>query len=149
MAAIRISGSPRTAARQLIELLTRDNIVDEDGNLNEATVEAACRYAGGQRTLDEYQEATGETGFVDGKFWSGPPPDDEWGDHRALCPHSPRSLATTAGSSPSSKNETPEPISEQCTQEDSSPPADTSRSNSSAQDASTKGTHSPFSCRQN
>ena len=136
MAAIRISGSPRTAARQLVELLTRDNIVDEDGNLNEATVEAACRYAGGQRTLDEYQEATGETGFVDGKFWSGPPP-------------SPRSPVATAGSSPSSKNETPEPISEQCTQEDSSPPADTSRSNSSAQDASTTGNHSPFSCRQN
>ena len=117
MAAIRISGSPRTAARQLIELLTRDNIVDEDGNLNEATVEAACRYVGGQRTLDEWAE--------------------------------PRSPVATAGSSPSSKNETPEPISEQCTQEDSSPPADTSRSNSSAQDASTKGTHSPFSCRQN
>ena len=137
MAAIRISGSPRTAARQLVELLTRDNIVDEDGNLNEATVEAACRYAGGQRTLDEYQEATGETGFVDGKFWSGPPP-------------SPRSPVATAGSSPSSKNETPEPISEQCTQEESAPPADTSRSNSSAQDANTKGTHSPFpSCRQN
>ena len=136
MAAIRISGSPRTAARQLVELLTRDNIVDEDGNLNEATVEAACRYAGGPRTLDEYQEATGETGFVDGKFWSGPPP-------------SPRSLATTAGSSPSSKNETPEPISEQCTQEESAPPADTSRNNSSEEGASTTGTHSPFSCRQN
>ena len=56
MAAIRISGSPRTAARQLVELLTRDNIVDEDGNLNEATVEAACRYAGGQRTIDEFVE---------------------------------------------------------------------------------------------
>ena len=136
MAAIRISGSPRTAARQLIELLTRDNIVDEDGNLNEATVEAACRYVGGQRTLDEYQEATGETGFVDGKFWSGPPP-------------SPRSPVATAGSSPSSKNETPEPISEQCTQEEPSPPADTSRNSSSEEGASTKGTHSPFSCRQN
>ena len=138
MAAIRISGSPRTAARQLVELLTRDNIVDEDGNLNEATVEAACRYAGGQRTLDEYQEATGETGFVDGKFWSGPPP-------------SPRSPVATAGSSPSSKNETPEPISEQCTQEESAPPADTSRSNSSAQDANTTGNHSPSAlfCRQN
>ena len=117
MAAIRISGSPRTAARQLVELLTRDNIVDEDGNLNEATVEAACRYVGGQRTLDEWAE--------------------------------PRSPVATAGSSPSSKNETPEPISEQCTQEDSSPPADTSRSNSSAQDANTTGNHSPFSCRQN
>ena len=125
MAAIRISGSPRTAARQLVELLTRDNILDEDGNVNEATVEAACRYAGGPRTLDEWAE--------------------------------PRSPVATAGSSPSSKNETPEPISEQCTQEDSSPPADTSRSNSSAQDANTKGTHgsrlaeghSPFSCRQN
>ena len=117
MAAIRISGSPRTAARQLVELLTRDNIVDEDGNLNEATVEAACRYAGGPRTLDEWAE--------------------------------PRSPVATAGSTPSSKNETPEPISEQCTQEDSSPPADTSRSNSSAQDASTKGNHSPFFCRQN
>ena len=136
MPAFRISGSPRTAARQLVELLTRDNILDEDGNVNEATVEAACRYAGGQRTLDEYQEATGETGFVDGKFWSGPPP-------------SPRSPVATAGSSPSSKNETPEPISEQCTQEEPAPPADTSRSNSSAQDANTTGNHSPFSCRQN
>ena len=124
MAAIRISGSPRTAARQLVELLTRDNIVDEDGNLNEATVEAACRYAGGPRTLDEYQEATSETGFVDGKFWSGPPP-------------SPRSPVATAGSSPSSKNETPEPISEQCTQEESAPPADTSRSNSGEEGANT------------
>ena len=117
MAAIRISGSPRTAARQLIELLTRDNILDEHGNVNEATVEAACRYTGGPRTLDEWAE--------------------------------PRSPVATAGSSPSSKNETPEPISEQCTQEESAPPADTSRSNSSAQDASTKGNHSPFFCRQN
>ena len=56
MAAIRISGSPRTAARQLVELLTRDNILDEDGNVNLTTVESACRYAGGQRTLDEYVE---------------------------------------------------------------------------------------------
>ena len=128
MAAIRISGSPRTAARQLIELLTRDNIVDEDGNLNEATVEAACRYVGGQRTLDEWADTlTVPTGDL----------------------YEARSPVATAGSTPSSKNETPEPISEQCTQEDSSPPADTSRSNSSAQDASTKGTHSPFSCRQN
>ena len=136
MPAFRISGSPRTAARQLVELLTRDNILDEDGHVNEATVEAACRYAGGQRTLDEYQEATGETGFVDGKFWSGPPP-------------SPRSPAATAGSTPSSKNETPEPISEQCTQEALAPRADTSRSNNSEQDASTTGNHSPFSCGQN
>ena len=135
MAAIRISGSPRTAARQLIELLTRDNILDEDGNVNEATVEAACRYAGGPRTLDEWAEPELTL--------------EEWADHRALCPHSPRSPVATAGSSPSSKNETPEPISEQCTQEESAPPADTSRSNSSAQDANTKGTHSPFSCRQN
>ena len=118
MPAFRISGSPRTAARQLVELLTRDNILDEDGNVNTATVEAACRYAGGQRTLDEWAE-------------------------------SPRSPAATDGSTPTRKKEIPEPISEQCTQEDSSPPADTSRSNSSAQDASTKGTHSPFSCRQN
>ena len=117
MPAFRISGSPRTAARQLVELLTRDNILDEDGNVNEATVEAACRYAGGQRTLDEWAE--------------------------------PGSPVATAGSSPSSKNETPEPISEQCTQEESAPPADTSRSNSSAQDASTTGNHSPFSCQQN
>ena len=130
MAAIRISGSPRTAARQLVELLTRDNIVDEDGNLNEATVEAACRYAGGQRTLDEYVE-----------------------DHPLTVPrgelYEPRSPVATAGSTPSSKNETPEPISEQCTQEEPAPPADTSRSNSSAQDANTTGNHSPFFCRQN
>ena len=117
MAAIRISGSPRTAARQLVELLTRDNILDEDGNVNEATVEAACRYAGGQRTLDEWAE--------------------------------PRSPGATAGSSPSSKNETPEPISEQCTQEEPAPPADTSRSNNSEEGANTTGTHSPFSSEQN
>ena len=53
MPAFRISGSPRTAARQLVELLTRDNILDEDGNVNLATVEAACDYAGGERTLEE------------------------------------------------------------------------------------------------
>ena len=111
MAAIRISGSPRTAARQLVELLTRDNIVDEDGNLNEATVEAACRYAGGQRSLEEWAE--------------------------------PRSPAATDGSTPTRKNETPESISEQCTQEESAPPADTSRSNNSAQDASTTDNHAP------
>ena len=124
MAAIRISGSPRTAARQLIELLTRDNILDEDGNLNEATVEAACRYVGGQRTLDE---------------WAEPPLTVPTGEL-----YEARSPVATAGSSPSSKNETPEPISEQCTQEEPAPPADTSRSNSSAQDANTTGNHSPF-----
>ena len=111
MAAIRISGSPRTAARQLVELLTRDNILDEDGNVNLSTVESACRYAGGQRSLEEWAE--------------------------------PRSPVATAGSSPSSKNETPEPISEQCTQEEPAPPADTSRSNNSEQDASTTDNHAP------
>ena len=111
MPAFHISGSPRTAARQLVELLTRDNILDEDGNLNEATVEAACRYAGGQRALDEWAE--------------------------------PKSPAATAGSTPKSKNETPEPISEQCTQEGPAPPADTSRSNNSEQDASTTDNHAP------
>ena len=111
MPAFQISGSPRTAARQLVELLTRDNILDEDGNVNLTTVESACRYAGGQRSLEEWAE--------------------------------PRSPVATAGSSPSSKNETPEPISEQCTQEEPAPPADTSRSNNSAQDASTTGNHGP------
>ena len=111
MPAFQISGSPRTAARQLVELLTRDNILDEDGNVNLTTVESACRYAGGQRSLEEWAE--------------------------------PRSPVATAGSSPSSKNETPESISEQCTQEVSAPPADTSRSNNSAQDASTTDNHDP------
>ena len=116
MAAIRISGSPRTAARQLIELLTRDNIVDEDGNLNEATVEAACRYVGGQRTLDDWAEPEQTL--------------EEWADHRALCPNSPRSPVATAGSSPSSRNETPEAISEPCSEGDESKPDDTSRTQS-------------------
>ena len=115
MPAFRISGSPRTAARQFVELLTRDNILDEDGNVNLTTVEAACVYAGGQRTLEE---------------WAEPPP-------------SPRSHEATAGSTPKSKNETPEPISEQCTQEAPAPPADTSRSNNSEQDASTTDNHDP------
>ena len=129
MPAFRISGSPRTAARQLVELLTRDNILDENGNVNEATVEAACRYAGGQRTLDEWAELTVPTG----EFYDA------------------RSPVATAGSSPSRKSETPEPISEQCTQEESAPPADMSRNNSSAQDANTTGIHSPsrLFCGQN
>ena len=46
MSRILLNGSPRTAARQLIELLTRDGILDEDGNVRPDTVEAACRYAG-------------------------------------------------------------------------------------------------------
>ena len=117
MPAFQISGSPRTAARQLVELLTRDNILDEDGNVNLSTVESACRYAGGQRSLEEWAE--------------------------------PRSPAATDGSTPTRKKEIPESISEQCTQEESAPPADTSRSNSSAQGANTTDTHSPFSCRQN
>ena len=112
MPGFRLSGSPRTAARQFIELLTRDNILDEDGNINPATVEAACRYAGGQRCLDKWAE-------------------------------SPKSHAATANSTPSSKSETPEAISEQCTQEESAPPADTSRSNNSAQGASTTDNHAP------
>ena len=41
---LRLNGSPRTAARQLVELLTRDNVFDEDGNLNPAAVRAANRY---------------------------------------------------------------------------------------------------------
>ena len=131
MPVFHISGSPRTAARQLVELLTRDNVLDEDGNVNEATVEAACRYAGGQRTLDEWAAERPPLTVPTGELYEA------------------RSPVATAGSSPSSKNETPEPISEQCTQEEPAPPADTSRSNSSAQDANTTGNHSPFSCRQN
>ena len=111
MPAFQISGSPRTAARQLVELLTRDNILDEDGNVNLTTVESACRYAGGQRSLEEWAE--------------------------------PRSPAATDGSTPTRKNETPESRSEQCTQEESAPPADTSRSNNSEQDASTTDNHDP------
>jgi len=45
MSRILLNGSPRTAARQLVELLTRDGILDEDGNLRSEEVEAACRYA--------------------------------------------------------------------------------------------------------
>ena len=44
MSRLVLNGSPRTAARQLIELLTRDNILDEDGNVNPNTVQAACQY---------------------------------------------------------------------------------------------------------
>ena len=44
MSRIVLNGSPRTAARQLIELLTRDNILDEDGNVRPDTVQAACQY---------------------------------------------------------------------------------------------------------
>ena len=44
MSRILLNGSPRTAARQLIELLTRDGILDEDGNVRPDEVEAACRY---------------------------------------------------------------------------------------------------------
>ena len=45
MSRILLNGSPRTAARQLVELLTRDGILDEDGNLRSEEVAAACRYA--------------------------------------------------------------------------------------------------------
>ena len=45
MSRILLNGSPRTAARQLVELLTRDGILDEDGNLRPEEVEAACQYA--------------------------------------------------------------------------------------------------------
>ena len=41
---IQMNGSPRTAARQLVELLTRDGVFDEDGNVRPDEVEAACRY---------------------------------------------------------------------------------------------------------
>ena len=114
MVSLQLNGSPRTAARQLVELLTRDNILDEDGNVNLATVESACHYAGGERTLEE----------------------------------EPRSPAATDGSTPTRKKEIPESISEQCTQEEPAPPADTSRSNNSAQDANTTDTHAPFVSRQ-
>ena len=67
---LELHGSPRTAARQLIELLTRDNILNEDGSLNQDTVQRACRYAGGeqcigQRTLDEWAAPPGQL-YVDG-----------------------------------------------------------------------------------
>ena len=56
MVSLQLNGSPRTAARQLVELLTRDNILDEDGNVNQATVEAANNYARAprQQTLDDF-----------------------------------------------------------------------------------------------
>ena len=44
MSRLVLNGSPRTAARQLVELLSRDNILDEDGNVNPNTVQAACQY---------------------------------------------------------------------------------------------------------
>ena len=45
MSRILLNGSPRTAARQVVELLTRDGILDEDGKLRPEEVEAACQYA--------------------------------------------------------------------------------------------------------
>ena len=45
---LRLNGSPRTAARQVVELLTRDDAFDENGNLNPAAVQAACRYVAPQ-----------------------------------------------------------------------------------------------------
>ena len=88
MSRILLNGSPRTAARQLIELLTRDGILDEDGNLRPEEVEAACRYA--------------DT----------------------------KSPAATDGSTPRNKSETPEAISEPCSEDDESKPDDTSRTQS-------------------
>ena len=136
---LELHGSPRTAARQLIELLTRDNILNEDGSLNQRTVQSACRYAGGeqcigQRTLDEWAAPPGQL-YVDGKPVSPP--------------KSPRSPEATDGSNSTGKSETPESICEQCTQEETSPPADTSHTQSSSEPANSKGTHSPFFCQQN
>ena len=91
MPRILLNGSPRTAARQLIELLTRDGILDEDGNVRPEEVEAACRYA-----------------------WR---PDA-------------KSPEATDGSTPSHKSETPEAISEPCSEGDESKPDDTSRTQS-------------------
>ena len=88
MSRILLNGSPRTAARQLVELLTRDGILDEDGNLRSEEVEAACRYA------------------------------------------NTRSPAATDGSSPNNKSESPDAISEPCTEEAESPRDDTSRTHS-------------------
>ena len=56
MSRIVLNGSPRTAARQLIELLTRDGILDEDGNVRPDEVDAACRYA--RRDEPKSPEAT-------------------------------------------------------------------------------------------
>ena len=112
MSRILLNGSPRTAARQLIELLTRDNILDEDGNVRSDTVQAACQYV--------WQDVR----VPEGELYTKPP-------------------AATDGSTPTRKKEIPESISEQCTQEESAPPADTSRSNNSAQGASTTDNHDP------
>ena len=44
MPMFQLNGSPTTAARQLVEFLTRDGILDENGNVVAAQMEAACRY---------------------------------------------------------------------------------------------------------
>ena len=116
MSRLVLNGSPRTAARQLIELLTRDNILDEEGNVNPDTVQAACQYVWQPREPDEPEtmdEALNCRGVIDGKVY---PPF--------------KSPAATDGSTPKSRSETPEAISEPCTEGDESKPDDTSRTQS-------------------
>ena len=113
MSRIVLNGSPRTAARQLIELLTRDNILDEDGNVNPNTVQAACQYVWQPREPEEPQtmdEALNCRGVIDGKVY---PPF--------------KSPAATDGSTPKSKSEIPDARSEPCSEEARSEPDDTSR----------------------
>ena len=100
MSRILLNGSPRTAARQLIELLTRDNILDEDGNVNPNTVQAACQYT--------WQDAMPDVRVPEGELYT-------------------RTPAATDGSSPSNKSEIPDARSEPCSEEARSEPDDTSR----------------------
>ena len=107
MASLHLNGSPRTAARQLVELLTRDNILDEAGNVNQATVEAANNYARAprQQTLEEYAVEVG----VSKEFLEAirPPP--------------------SADSTRNSRSDSPADKSEPRTQEGNAPACDTAR----------------------
>ena len=108
MSRLILNGSPRTAARQLMELLTRDNILDEDGNINPNTVSAACQYV--QQEPQTMDEALNCRGIIDDKVY---PPF--------------KSPAATDGSSPKSKSEIPDARSEPSSEDARSEPDDTSR----------------------
>ena len=63
MLGIYLNGSPRTAARQLVEILTRDNILDEDGNVRQDAVQAGN--FGAIRTFGEYATVDQQKRFMD------------------------------------------------------------------------------------